>query len=69
MSVRKERKGRTGRRRDHLVDRGHDHLEEDNELGVVLWSDAKPTNFGETLEGDVSELRNLEELVRRRRRR
>lgn len=59
-------KGRTGRRRDHLVDRSHDHLEEDNELGVVLWSNAESSNLGETLEGDVSELGNLEELGRRK---
>jgi hypothetical protein len=53
---------RTCRRRDHLVDRGHDHLEEDDKLGVVLWHDLEAANLGQALERDVAEVGDLKEL-------
>ena len=55
---------RTSRRRDHLVDRGHDHVEEDDELLVVLGADLEAANLGQALERDVAELGHLEELGR-----
>ena len=59
--------GLTRRRGDHLVDRGHDHLEQDHKLGVVLGPDTQPSNLGQALERHVSELGHLEELQNERR--
>lgn len=52
-------------RRDHLVDARHDHVEEDDELVVVLGSDLEPANLGQALERHVAELGHLEELQAR----
>lgn len=55
--------GLTSSRRDHLVDRSHHHVEEHDELGVVLGSDNETSNFRQTLQGHITEFRYFQELL------
>lgn len=54
--------GDVGGGRDHGVDLGHDHVEEDDEFLVVFGTDRETSDFRETFEGNVSEFGNVEEL-------
>lgn len=56
------RAGDVGVGRDHLVDARHDHVEQDDELVVVLGPDLEAANLGQALERHVAELGHLEEL-------
>ena len=53
--------GNVRRRRDHAVDGCHDHVEENDKLGVVLGTDIQVDDLREALERDVTKIGYLEE--------
>lgn len=54
--------GDVGARRDHAVDRGHHHREEDDKFGVIFGTNVERGNLGEALQSDVAEIRGFKKL-------
>ena len=54
--------GDVGVKRDHAVDGGHDHGEEDDDFLVVFRADLECGDLCEAFEGDVAEVDRFEEL-------
>lgn len=52
----------TSIRRNHPIDGDHDHLEQDEELGIVFWSHWQGGDFCQAFEGNVPEFRCFKEL-------
>lgn len=48
--------------RNHPIHSRHDHVEQYNELRVVLCPDAEPSDLGQAFERHIAEIRHLEEL-------